>query len=258
MLDRLRGRRMVVLATGASQLATTRCSTGGPGCATGSATTGAVLVLDAGWATARDSWAEADARRAPVPGRSAGRGAARNSSGARALRPWSGLLAASDRPRAGAADPKPRRGASWPRSNVSLRARGAGDRAQRDAEARGRERRLDEQLAAQADTMRERDPQTALRLSLAAYRTPTRRHPLQPLRRYLSRPQVDLRGDVRQPVVDLAYGPGGRVLATSQRTGVVRLWDLGGRTRRCAARLWSACTAPRPSPSPRAPRCSPR
>ncbi|MGA5428222.1 caspase, EACC1-associated type [Streptomyces koyangensis] len=100
------------------------------------------------------------------------------------------------------------------------------DRAQRDAEAR-ESIAVAEQLASQADTMRERDPQTALRLSLAAYRTADTGVTRSSLyAAYLSRPQVDLRGDVRQPVVNLAYGPGGRVLATSQRTGVVRLWDL--------------------------------
>ena len=100
------------------------------------------------------------------------------------------------------------------------------DSAQRDAEAR-ESVAVAEQLAAQADTMRERDPQTALRLSLAAYRTADTSATRSSLyAAYLSRPQVDLRGDVRQPVVDLAYGSGGRVLATSQRTGVVRLWDL--------------------------------
>ncbi|MGW5419729.1 caspase, EACC1-associated type [Streptomyces sp. NPDC003943] len=98
--------------------------------------------------------------------------------------------------------------------------------AQADAEARETVA-VAEQLAAQADTMRERDPQTALRLSLAAYRaadTSATRSSL--YASYLSRSQVDLRGGARQPVVNLAYGAGGRILATSQRTGLVRLWDV--------------------------------
>ncbi|MFF0747641.1 caspase family protein [Streptomyces sp. NPDC004267] len=107
-------------------------------------------------------------------------------------------------------------------SFFGMRARSA----QRDAEARETVA-VAEQLAAQADTMRERDPQTALRLSLAAYRaadTSATRSSL--YASYLSRPQVDLRGDARQPVVNLAYGAGGRILATSRRTGLIRLWDL--------------------------------
>ncbi|MFE5300507.1 caspase family protein [Streptomyces sp. NPDC056632] len=98
--------------------------------------------------------------------------------------------------------------------------------AQRDAEAREAVA-VANQLAAQADTMRERDPQTALRLSLAAYRTAETSETRSSLyASYLSRAQVDLPGDVRQPVVNLAYGPGGKVLAVSRRTGRIRLWDL--------------------------------
>lgn len=98
--------------------------------------------------------------------------------------------------------------------------------AQRDAEARETVA-VANQLAAQADTMRERDPQTALRLSLAAYRTAETSETRSSLyASYLSRPQVELRGDVRQPVVNLAYGAGGDVLAVSRRTGRIRLWDV--------------------------------
>ncbi|MEV5973948.1 caspase family protein [Streptomyces sp. NPDC051921] len=98
--------------------------------------------------------------------------------------------------------------------------------AQRDAEARETVA-VANQLAAQADTMRGRDPQTALRLSLAAYRTAETSETRSSLyASYMSRPQVDLRGDLRQPVVNLAYGAGGKVLAVSRRTGRIRLWDV--------------------------------
>ncbi|MFI8518428.1 caspase family protein [Streptomyces sp. NPDC085481] len=98
--------------------------------------------------------------------------------------------------------------------------------AQRDAEARETVL-IANQLAAQADTMRERDPQTALRLSLAAYRTAETGETRSSLyASYLARPQVDLKGEVRQPVVNVAYSADGKVIATSQRTGLVRLWDV--------------------------------
>ncbi|MFI8961203.1 caspase family protein [Streptomyces sp. NPDC053493] len=106
--------------------------------------------------------------------------------------------------------------------SLAVVARGA----QRDAEARETVA-VANQLAAQADTMRERDPQTALRLSLAAYRTAETSETRSSLyASYLSRPQVELRGDVRQPVLNLAYGPDGKVLAVGRRTGRIRLWDL--------------------------------
>ncbi|QTI43895.1 hypothetical protein JYK04_01658 [Streptomyces nojiriensis] len=59
-------------------------------------------------------------------------------------------------------------------SVLAVVARGA----QQEAENRAAVLMVD-QLASQADTMRERDPQTALRLSLAAYRLRTRPGPVQ-------------------------------------------------------------------------------
>lgn len=101
--------------------------------------------------------------------------------------------------------------------------------AQRDAE--GRETTLiANQIAAQADSLRERDPQTALRLSLAAYRaaeTPQTRTSL--YEAYLSKAPVELPGAVRAPVLGIAFGADGDVLATSQRGGRVQLWDISRR-----------------------------
>ncbi|MEU8541903.1 caspase family protein [Streptomyces sp. NPDC048717] len=83
------------------------------------------------------------------------------------------------------------------------------------------------ELAAQADAMREGDPETALRLSLAAYRTASTTESRSSLyRAYTTRTQVDLKGDTRNPVLNLAYGSGGTLLATSQTKGKIRLWDL--------------------------------
>ncbi|MFD7976651.1 caspase family protein [Streptomyces sp. NPDC059071] len=83
-------------------------------------------------------------------------------------------------------------------------------------------------LAAQADAMRERDPQTALRLSLAAYRTAETSETRSSLyAAYTSRPQVDLpAGGGHDPVVNLAYSADGKVLAVAQSNGVVRPWDV--------------------------------
>ncbi|MEU2062414.1 caspase family protein [Streptomyces sp. NPDC013455] len=99
-------------------------------------------------------------------------------------------------------------------------------RAQGDAEAR-ETRLIAEQVARQADAMRKQDPQTALRLSLAAYRTaqtPVTRSALYSA--YISTAPVDLRNGVEQPVLNVAYRSDGDVLATSQRGGRVQLWDI--------------------------------
>jgi WD40 repeat protein len=99
-------------------------------------------------------------------------------------------------------------------------------RAQGDAEAR-ETRLIAEQVARQADEMRTQDPQTALRLSLAAYRTaqtPVTRSALYSA--YMSTAPVDLKNGVEQPVLNVAYRSDGDVLATSQRGGRVQLWDL--------------------------------
>ncbi|MFF2775618.1 caspase family protein [Streptomyces sp. NPDC058052] len=101
--------------------------------------------------------------------------------------------------------------------------------AQEDAE--GRETVLiANQLAGQADAVRGRDPQTALRLSLAAYRvaeTPQTRSSLYAA--YLSQAPVELAGAVREPVLNIGFSADGDVLATSQRRGRVQLWDISRR-----------------------------
>ncbi|MFE4496999.1 hypothetical protein ACFRKD_31595 [Streptomyces niveus] len=84
-----------------------------------------------------------------------------------------------------------------------------------------------DQLATQADTMRERDPQTALALSLAAYRaarTPESRSSL--YASYLSLTPADLKGSVAEPVLNVGFSSDGKVLGTSQRGGRVQLWDI--------------------------------
>ncbi|MFJ3902835.1 hypothetical protein [Streptomyces sp. NPDC090025] len=97
---------------------------------------------------------------------------------------------------------------------------------QRDAEARETVL-IANRLAAQADTMRPHDPQTALRLSLAAYRTAQTGETRSSLyAAYTTRAQVDLPGDVRRAVVALAYRADGKVLATSQAGGRIQLWDV--------------------------------
>ncbi|MER0247258.1 caspase family protein [Streptomyces sp. HSW2009] len=98
-------------------------------------------------------------------------------------------------------------------------------RAQTDAEQR-ETRLIAQQLADQAESLRERDPQMALRLSLAAYRTartPETRSSL--YTSYLSLTPVDLPGS-SQPILNLAFSPDSEVLATSQRGGRVQLWDV--------------------------------
>ncbi|MFE7412562.1 caspase, EACC1-associated type [Streptomyces laurentii] len=100
------------------------------------------------------------------------------------------------------------------------------DSARRDAQARETVAIADE-LATQADTMRERDPQTALRLSLAAYRTADTTKTRSGLySAYSTVTPADLKSDVREPVLGLAYGPGGTLLATTQSKGAIRLWDV--------------------------------
>ncbi|MFD9366957.1 hypothetical protein ACFWA6_04495 [Streptomyces sp. NPDC060020] len=109
-------------------------------------------------------------------------------------------------------------------SVLAVMARGA----QREAENRATVLMAD-QLASQADTMREHDPQTALRLSLAAYRladTPVTRSSLYAA--YLTLTPVELPAHEREPVLFMAFSSDGKVLATSQRGGRVALWDVSG------------------------------
>ncbi|KQX58975.1 MULTISPECIES: caspase family protein [unclassified Streptomyces] len=88
-----------------------------------------------------------------------------------------------------------------------------------------------DRLAAEADALRDHDPATALRLSLAAYRearTDRTRSALNASA--LTRPQVELPAEVRGPALGLAYSADGKVVAVSQNPpgakGRVSLWDV--------------------------------
>ncbi|MPY48124.1 AAA family ATPase [Streptomyces sp. K1PN6] len=90
------------------------------------------------------------------------------------------------------------------------------------------------ELAAQADTMRERDPQTALRLSLAAYRTavtPETRSGLYTAATTVTPTVLVPKEPYRKPVLNVAYSPDGKTLAASYRGGRVQLWDVAEPTR---------------------------
>ncbi|WP_112467397.1 caspase, EACC1-associated type [Streptomyces triticisoli] len=85
------------------------------------------------------------------------------------------------------------------------------------------------ELATQADAMREGDPQTALRLSLAAYRTavtPETRSSLYTAATTVAPTRLVPKEPYRKPVLNVAYSPDGKVLAASHRGGRVQLWDL--------------------------------
>ncbi|WSK73849.1 caspase family protein [Streptomyces sp. NBC_01276] len=96
-----------------------------------------------------------------------------------------------------------------------------------DAEVRRKETlELARQLVARADDMRAKDPQTALRLSLAAYRlakTPETRSGLYTA--YTTLTPTTFQG-THQPVLKLAYGADGHTLAASLKGGEVALWRL--------------------------------
>ncbi|MGK5546607.1 caspase, EACC1-associated type [Streptomyces sp. URMC 127] len=106
-------------------------------------------------------------------------------------------------------------------STLAVLARGAQHRAE-DRESV----LLSKQLATKADSLRARDPLTALRLSLASYRlasTPESRSSLYAAQ--MSQVPVDLRG-TGEPVLHVAYSGDGRVLAASHRGGRLQLWDV--------------------------------
>ncbi|MFH9616638.1 AAA family ATPase [Streptomyces pratensis] len=95
------------------------------------------------------------------------------------------------------------------------------------------------ELAARADALRERDPQIALPLSLAAYRTaetPETRSSLYAASMTVTPARLAPATPHREPVLNLAYSPDGEVLAASHRSnkskggGRVQLWDMSSPT----------------------------
>ncbi|MFJ5686748.1 caspase family protein [Streptomyces sp. NPDC093099] len=91
--------------------------------------------------------------------------------------------------------------------------------------------RIADQLVTQADILRERDPRTALALSLAAYRTAVTQETRSSLyASYLSRTPANLEDGVSKPVLNLAFSVDSKVLAVSHAGGRVQLWDLTRRT----------------------------
>ncbi|MFD5711537.1 caspase family protein [Streptomyces pharetrae] len=99
-----------------------------------------------------------------------------------------------------------------------------------NGQAASRERALiARELAGRADRIRDRDPGTALRLSLAAYRTaetPETRSSLYAAAIALTPVHLTPAEPHREPVLNLAYRPDGKALAASHRNGRVQLWDL--------------------------------
>ncbi|MFI5677406.1 caspase, EACC1-associated type [Streptomyces cellulosae] len=85
------------------------------------------------------------------------------------------------------------------------------------------------ELATQADAMRASDPQRALRLSLAAYRTavtPETRSSLYTAAMTVAPIHLVPKQSYRKPVLNVAYSRDGKVLAASHKGGRVQLWDL--------------------------------
>ncbi|MEU1854338.1 hypothetical protein ABZ499_35130 [Streptomyces sp. NPDC019990] len=85
------------------------------------------------------------------------------------------------------------------------------------------------ELAGRADRIRDRDPGTALRLSLAAYRTaetPETRSSLYASAITLTPVHLTPQEPHREVIMNLAYRSDGNALAASHQDGRVQLWDL--------------------------------
>ncbi|MFH8973823.1 AAA family ATPase [Streptomyces sp. NPDC017890] len=112
--------------------------------------------------------------------------------------------------------------------------------AHENEQAESREKSLiARELATRADALREHDPQTALRLSLAAYRTavtPETRSSLYTASMTVTPAHLVPEEQHRQAVLGLAYSQDGKVLAAGHRVdgsdgGRVQLWDVSAPTR---------------------------
>ncbi|MFI6233108.1 hypothetical protein ACIBD9_06070 [Micromonospora sp. NPDC050784] len=96
---------------------------------------------------------------------------------------------------------------------------------------RARAERLDAQiasrrLAAQANAMRSSRPETALALSLTAYRTAVTPEARQALYASYAEPRPELLTGHEKHVFNLAYTPDGRTLVSSSHDWSIRLWDV--------------------------------
>ncbi|MEU7467664.1 AAA family ATPase [Streptomyces sp. NPDC044984] len=125
--------------------------------------------------------------------------------------------------------------------------------AHENEQAESREKSLiARELAARADTLREHDPQTALRLSLAAYRTavtPETRSSLYAASTTVTPAHLVPEEPHREAVLNLAYSPDGKVLAASHRVdgshgGRVQLWDVSAPTRPVEAGRFTLRSSP--------------
>lgn len=125
--------------------------------------------------------------------------------------------------------------------------------AQENEQAESREKSLiARELAARADTLREHDPQAALRLSLAAYRTavtPETRSSLYTASMTVTPTHLVPGKPHREAVLNLAYSPDGKVLAASHRDdgshgGRVQLWDVSAPTRPAEAGRFELTSSP--------------
>ncbi|MFI2424369.1 AAA family ATPase [Streptomyces sp. NPDC018955] len=125
--------------------------------------------------------------------------------------------------------------------------------AHENGQAESREKSLiARELAARADALRKQDPQTALRLSLAAYRTAVTSETRSSL--YTASMTVTPTHLVpgkphREAVLNLAYSPDGKVLAASHRDdgsdgGRVQLWDVSAPTRPAEAGRFQLTSSP--------------